>query len=258
MMARMGEICKIVAEASWHQFSAHLLPPPSPGPNRGGPSSSSSPSTSFSQLDTFIHLTSAYGDVLDSLARHDECETFWRYVVEEMMPPPLCADQEPEAEVEATTPVTTVATIPLDRGIRLELNLILALRRRQKYPEALRRLERIHTEVRLLHKDRLRDTSHEEEDGGDDENDDDENIVELTYEVLRIHGLCEVNSGGDVHKGRRLLWEAFEWIQEKEGKYSPRTTRALREVVRWGEPDEVLVREFEERLAKSGLETENF
>lgn len=253
MLRRMNDICKIVAEACWRLFRAHLYPHP------------------HLIDDVFVHLTAAYGDVLDSVGREDENEAFLRYVVEEMMmspqPPPSPSPSPPPHPIppddnddnddddEGTNTSLSSAPSPpsirassspvsLDRRIRMEMHLVLALRRRGKFPEALTRLHRIRAEIAQL-------SSHNE--------DDDNRIAELTYEVLRLSGLCEIGRG-ELVKGRALHWEAFELMQAKRGKYHPRTTRALRDCVRWeeqGSPgQEGLLRELEERLARFSLEGE--
>lgn len=254
MLRRMNDICKIVAEACWRLFRAHLYPHP------------------HLIDDVFVHLTAAYGDVLDSVGREDENEAFLRYVVEEMMmspqPPPSPSpsppphpippddndDNDDDDDEGTNTSLSSVPSPPiirassspvsLDRRIRMEMHLVLALRRRGKFPEALTRLHRIRAEIAQL-------SSHNE--------DDDNRIAELTYEVLRLSGLCEIGRG-ELVKGRALHWEAFELMQAKRGKYHPRTTRALRDCVRWeeqGSPgQEGLLRELEERLARFSLEGE--
>lgn len=176
------------------------------------------------KIDSFAHLTGSYADILDSLSLHDEAESFLRYVVDTM-------DRE---------------MTPVDRRLHLELHLVMCLRRRDKYPEALERLERIRQEILENEPDLMRQSE--------------EKTVELTYQTLRINALCECD-GGDVEKGREFFQEAFELIQEKKGKYSPRTTRALRDVIRYSDPDdpdENLMKDLEDRLAKFSLETENF
>lgn len=66
---RMVEICKLTAQSSWHLLRTRLYP-------SGG---------AHDRIDdTFVHLTAAYGDVLDSLGRADENEEFLRQVVEEI------------------------------------------------------------------------------------------------------------------------------------------------------------------------------
>lgn len=197
------QICKLAAEAAWHQFRGYLYP---------------------FKIDSFAHLTGSYADILDSLSLHDEAEAFLRYVVDTM-------DRE---------------MTPVDRRLHLELHLVMCLRRRDKYPEALARLESIRQEILEHEPDLMRQSE--------------EKTVELTYQTLRINALCECD-GGDVDKGREFFQEAFELIQEKKGKYSPRTTRALRDVIRYSDPEDLddnLMKDLEDRLAKFSLETENF
>lgn len=78
-------------------------------------------------------------------------------------------------------------------------------------------------------------------------------MTELKYEVLSVHGLCEVE-GGDAENGRAILREAFELMEKTYGTDSPRTTRALRDCVQCcGDPDEQLelMNDLGERLARS-------
>lgn len=147
----------------------------------------------------------------------------------------------------------------------MEMHLILALRRRGKYPEALDRLGRIRAELGLSSFSSFPPSTlsisitQQQHYDISVHGDGDDATAELIYEVLRIDGLCELG-GGDSQKGRALLWEAFELMQRTKGKYSPRTTRALRDCVRWwGEPDEaaMLMRDLEERLPRFSLEGEN-
>lgn len=194
------QICKLASEAAWHQFRGYLYP---------------------FKIDSFVHLTGSYADILDSLGLHDEAESFLRYVVDSL----------------------DAAVTPVDRRLHLELHLVMCLRRRDKYPEALRRLERVRAEILDHEPDLMRQSE--------------ERTVELTYQTLRINALCECD-GGDVAKGREFFREAFELMQEKKGRYSPRTTRALRDLVRYSDPDEGLMKDLEDRLAKFSLQTENF
>lgn len=261
---RMAEICKLTAHSSWHLLRTRLYPP----------------GRARDQIDdTFVHLTAAYGDVLDSLGRADENEEFLRQVVEEMemrpdLPPYSASDGCEKDESDYTNNASnknssTTHEAPLERisnknrRIRMEMHLILALRRRGKYPEALDRLRRIRAELGLSSSfppsTLATFTTQQQHHNISVDDDDDDATTELIYEVLRINGLCEIG-GGDIQKGRALLWEAFELIQRTKGKYSPRTTRALRDCVRWwGEPGEVavLMRDLEERLARFSLEGEN-
>lgn len=171
------------------------------------------------RLDSFVHLTGSYADTLDSLGLYGEAERFLRYVVE------------------------TSVDVPVDRRLHLELHLVMTLRRQRRYPEALTRLEEIRREI-LEHEPMLMRESQER-------------TVELTYQTLRINALCECD-GGDKKKGREFFREAFALMQEKKGRYSPRTTRALRDVIRYGAGDEDTIRDLEDRLARFSVETENF
>lgn len=195
------QTCRLASEAAWHQFRGYLYP---------------------FRIDSFVHMTGSYADVLDSLGLHDEAEAFLRYVVEASLDPQL---------------------VPVDRRLHLELHLVMCLRRRDQYPEALRRLERVRAEILDNEPDLMRQSE--------------DRTVELTYQTLRISALCECD-GGDAERGRAFFREAFELMQEKKGRYSPRTTRALRDVIRYGEPDEDLMKDLEDRLAKFSLQTENF
>lgn len=199
-VATCRQICKMAAEAAWHQFRGYLYP---------------------FKMDSFVHLTGSYADILDSLGLHDQAEAFLRYVVDSL----------------------DASVAPVDRRLHVELHLVMCLRRRDKYPEALRRLERVRAEILEHEPDLMRESE--------------DRTVELTYQTLRISALCECD-GGDVETGRGFFREAFELMQEKKGRYSPRTTRALRDLVRYSEPDEVLMKDLEDRLAKFSLQTENF
>ncbi|KUI59710.1 hypothetical protein VP1G_06938 [Cytospora mali] len=193
-------ICKLAAEAAWHQFRGYLYP---------------------FKIDSFVRLTGTYADILDSLDLNDERESFLRYVVN-------------SCDIEL---------VPVEQRLHLELHLIMCLRRQNKFPEALERLDRIRQDIMDNEPTLMRESE--------------ERCVELTYQALRINGMCECD-GGDVEKGRDFFRQAFQLMQEKKGRYSPRTTRALRDVVRYSEPDEELLKDLEDRLGKFSLETENF
>lgn len=205
--------CRLAAEAAWHQFRGYLYP---------------------FRIDSFVHLTGSYADVLDSLGQHDEAESFLRYVVDSL---------DSSTSSSSSSSGVEPAAAPVDRRLDLELHLVMCLRRRDKYPEALRRLARVRRAL-LDHEPQLMRQS-------------EERTAELTYQALRISALCECD-GGDVERGRDLFREAFELMQERKGRYSPRTTRALRDLVRYSEPDEALMKDLEDRLAKFSLQTENF
>lgn len=230
MMARVTEICKVVSEACWRQFSAQYT------------------THGHALDDTFVHLTSVYTDVLDSLGFANENEALLRYVVDDMMSSSSSSpgkEEEGEEDLQAEQPgrprTGTQMQVPVIRRISMEMHLILALRRREKYTEAIQRLNRVRDELSMLSPENT-------------------TVQELTYEVIRINGLCELGRG-NTHQGRQLLWEAFDFTQVTKGKYASRTTRALREVVRWGEPDDPMVleltRDLEERLGRVSLEGEN-
>lgn len=193
-------ICKLAAEAAWHQFRGYLYP---------------------FKIDSFVRLTGTYADILDSLDLNDEREAFLRYVV---------SSCDPEL-------------VPVEQRLHLELHLIMCLRRQTKFPEALERLDRIRQDIMDNEPTLMMESE--------------ERCVELTYQALRINGMCECD-GGDVEKGREFFRQAFQLMEEKKGRCSPRTTRALRDVVRYSEPDEALLRDLEDRLAQFSLETENF
>lgn len=193
-------ICKLAAEAAWHQFRGYLYP---------------------FKIDSFVRLTGTYADILDSLDLNDEREVFLRYVVNSC---------DPEL-------------VPIEQRLHLQLHLIMCLRRQNKFPEALERLDRIRQDIMDNEPTLMRESE--------------ERCVELTYQALRINGMCECD-GGDVEKGRDFFRQAFQLMQEKKGRYSPRTTRALRDVIRYSEPDEALMQDLEDRLAQFSLETENF
>lgn len=195
------QICKLAAEAAWHQFRGYLYP---------------------FKIDSFVHLTGCYADILDSLGLHNEAESFLRYVVESL-------------DAEMT---------PVDRRLHLELHLTMCLRRRSKYAEALQRLQRVRQEILENEPDLMRQSE--------------DRTVELTYQTLRINALCECD-GGDIEKGREFFKEAFDLMHEKKGKYSPRTTRALRDCIRYSEhPDEELMKDLEDRLSNFNIGTTNF
>lgn len=250
MIRRMSDICQNLAESSWRLLSTHLYP------------------HAHQIDDVFVHLTATYGDVLDSLGRADKNEAFLRYVLEErMMSPPPPAPPPPHSippnDDDDTDPSLSSFTLPtiteeppsssspvrIDLRIRLEVHLILALRRRGKYPEALARIHRIRAEIAQLSNSHSPSHAHLDEDA----------IADMNYEALRVNGLCEIGRG-DLAQGRALLEEAFELMQATRGRYHPRTTRALRDCVRWAEQgslgQEGLMRELEERLARVSLEGE--
>lgn len=193
-------ICKLAAEAAWHQLRGYLYP---------------------FRIDSFARLTMTYADILDSLRLKDEHEAFLRYVV---------GSCDPDV-------------IPVEQRLHLELHLIMCLRRQDKFPEALRRLDQVRQDIMDNEPMLMRESE--------------ERCVELTYQALRINGLCECD-GGDADKGKSFFREAFELMQEKKGPYSPSTTRALRDLARYSGHDEELVRDLEDRLTRFNLNTDNF
>lgn len=193
-------ICKLAAEAAWHQFRGYLYP---------------------FRIDSFVRLTGTYADILDSLRLNDEREAFLRYVV---------GSCDPEM-------------VPVEQRLHLELHLVMCLRRQGKFPEALRRLDQVRQDIMDNEPTLMRESE--------------ERCVELTYQALRINALCECD-GGDAEKGKGFFREAFELMQEKKGPYSLRTTRALRDLVRYSGHDEELMRDLEDRLTQCSLDTESF
>lgn len=193
-------ICKLAAEAAWHQFRGYLYP---------------------FKIDSFVRLTGTYADILDSLRLNDEREAFLRYVV---------GSCDPE-------------TVPVEQRLHLELHLVMCLRRQNKFPEALKRLDQIRQDIMDNEPMLMRESE--------------ERCVELTYQALRINGMCECD-GGDAEKGKGFFKEAFQLMQEKKGPYSPRTTRALRDLIRYSGHDEELMRDLEDRLTKFSLDADNF
>lgn len=193
-------ICKLAAEAAWHQFRGYLYP---------------------FRIESFVRLTATYADILDSLRLNDEREAFLRYVVRSC---------DPEL-------------VPVEQRLHLELHLVMCLRRQDKFPEALRRLDQVRQDIMDNEPALMRESE--------------ERCVELTYQALRINGLCECD-GGDAEKGKGFFREAFELMQEKMGPYSPRTTRALRDLVRYSGHDEELMRDLEDRLTRFSLDADNF
>lgn len=226
----MAEICQRTAESSWHLFRIRLHPRfKLTGRQRHINA-------------TFVHLTAAYGDVLDSLGRLDENEAFWRSVLE---------------DIQKGFTISPYLT-------RLEMHLIYALRRSGNYLEALNRLERIRDELHNNYSswsspstpptsatNQLHQRRPYEEDTPILVHH--TAMTELKYEVLSVHGLCEVE-GGDAKNGRAILREAFELMEKTYGTDSPRTTRALRDCVQCcGDPDRQLelMNGLGERLARS-------
>lgn len=199
-MEMTRHLCRPVVEATWQLFRRYLYP---------------------FKLDSFIHVTAIYGDLMDSLDLFEETESFMRKALDLL-------DRE---------------TVPVENYIQLELNLIVALRRVNKFPEAFRRLARIRQTL-AEHRSRLMLQSEEK-------------AVDLIYAALRTSGQCEC-TGGDLERGRVFFRQAFELLQEKKGKHSPRTTGALRDLIRWSDPKEELMNDLEDRLAKFKLETDGF
>lgn len=193
-------ICKLAAEAAWHQFRGYLYP---------------------FKIDSFVRLTGTYADILDSLRLNDEREAFLRYVVGSCDP----------------------VTVPVEQRLHLELHLIMCLRRQNKFPEALKRLDQVRQDIMDNEPMLMRESE--------------ERCVELTYQALRINGMCECD-GGDAEKGKGFFKEAFQLMQEKKGPYSPRTTRALRDLIRYSGHDEELMKDLEDRLTRFSLDTDNF
>lgn len=193
-------ICKLAAEAAWHQFRGYLYP---------------------FKIDSFVRLTGTYADILDSLRLNDEREAFLRYVV---------GSCDPEI-------------VPVEQRLHLELHLVMCLRRQGQFPEALRRLDQVRRDIMDNEPALMRESE--------------ERCVELTYQALRINGLCECD-GGDAEKGKSFFREAFQLMQEKKGPYSPRTTRALRDMIRYSGHDEELMKDLEDRLTRFSLDADSF
>lgn len=194
------QICKLAAEAAWHQFRGYLYP---------------------FDIESFVRMTGTYADILDSLRLNDEREAFLRYVVNSC---------DPEI-------------VPVEQRLHLELHLVMCLRRQDKFPEALKRLDQIRQDIMDNEPTLMRESE--------------ERCVELTYQALRINGMCECD-GGDAEKGKNFFKEAFQLMEEKKGRNSPRTTRALRDLIRYSGHDEELMRDLEDRLTRFSLETDNF